>query len=89
MAQNNKDRRGMREPPPLPKTPPPPQREYALPPRHTPRNEGGLSLGGILNMLGLGGRMDSDRILVLGILLLLSGEDCDQLLLLALMYILL
>ena len=43
----------------------------------------------ILESLGLGGRMDSDHILILGLLFLLSGEDCDRLLLMALLYILL
>ena len=44
---------------------------------------------GIMEMLGLGGKPDSDRILILGLLLLLSGEECDRWLLMALMYILL
>ena len=39
-------------------------------------------------MLGISGGMDSDRILVLGLLLLLSGEECDRMLLMALLYIL-
>ena len=89
-----------REPPPLPKRPGGPQKRPAEPPRppkppeehRPPRREpaGGLSLSGIFNMLGLGGgKMDSDRILIMGILLLLSGEDSDELLMLALLYILL
>ena len=76
--------------PPLPKREAPCGKE-APPPRvadcyKSPRK--GILPPNIMDMLGLGGNMDSDRILLLGILLLLSGEDCDRLLLMALLYIL-
>lgn len=94
MAQQNYGRQGMREPPPLPKTPPRAGtgEPKPLPPSPPPPTGGGMngfSLEGILKSLGLSGGIDSDRILILGLLLLLSGEDCDRLLMLALMYILL
>ena len=89
MPQQN--RRYAPEPPPLPKckghspaSPPPPRVAEGC---RAPK--GGLLPMDILESLGLGGRMDSDRILILGLLFLLSGEDCDRLLLMALLYILL
>ncbi len=88
MPQN---RRYTPEPPPLPKckvkgSPPPP-----LPPPRVAhaQDNGAFMPRGIMEMLGLSGGLDSDRILLLGVLFLLSGEDCDRLLLMALLYILL
>ena len=88
MPQN---RRYAPEPPPLPKckargSPPP-----SLPPPRVARTAPTHSFlpDGIMEMLGLSGGLDSDRILLMGVLFLLSGEDCDRLLLMALLYILL
>ena len=77
------NRRYAPEPPPLPKREcphPKPTNNKPMPPRR------GFDFSDIFGLLG---GMDSDRILILGLLLLLSGEECDRLLLMALLYILL
>lgn len=47
----------------------------------------GLNLLNLLNFKGM--QMDNDRLIILALCLLLSGEEADELLLLALMYIML
>ena len=84
-------KRGNCDLPPLPKREAPCGQNPPAPPRvagcyQSPRK--GLLPQNIMEMLGLGGNMDSDRILLLGIPLLLSGEECDRLLMMALLYIL-
>lgn len=58
--------------------------------RHTSKNthhSKGLNLLNLLNFKGM--QMDNDRLIILALCLLLSGEEADELLLLALMYIML
>ena len=93
MPQQN--RRHASDLPPLPKRQhcaQAPKDKIISPPRVAPMRSGPsmpFLPEGIMEMLGLGGKPDSDRILILGLLLLLSGEECDRWLLMALMYILL
>lgn len=47
----------------------------------------GINLLNMLNFKGM--NMDNDRLIILAVCLLLSGEDADELLMLALMYIML
>lgn len=58
--------------------------------QHTNKNKNhskGLNLLNLLNFKGM--QMDNDRLIILALCLLLSGEEADELLLLALMYIML
>lgn len=51
---------------------------------------GFLGGGNLLNLLNLKNmKMDNDRLIILAVCLLLSGEDVDELLMLALVYIML
>ena len=65
--------------PPKPKPPPLPPPSVELPTASTNK------LGNILSAAG----MDSDRLIILGLLLILWNDGADQLLLLALLYLLL
>lgn len=71
-----------REPKPEP-TPSQPEKEN----RQPPARENGLNLLNMLNFKSIG--MDHDRMVILALCLLLSGEEADELLLLALIYIML
>lgn len=71
-----------REPKPEP-TPSRPEKEN----RQPPARENGLNLLNMLNFKSIG--MDHDRMIILALCLLLSGEEADELLLLALIYIML
>lgn len=69
---------------PVPQTPPtpPPAPKPSAPPRTN-----GMNLLNLINLKGM--QMDNDRLIVLVLCLLLSSEDADELLLLALLYIML
>ncbi len=68
---------------------PPPKKENPAPeqPSKNPMPSKGMNLLNLLNFKGM--KMDSDRRIILAICLLLSAEDTDELLLLALLYIML
>ncbi len=62
--------------------PPPPEPEFRAPPRHEPSNKPMFN-----NPLGM--FFDGDMKLIIAMMLLLSGDGGDMLLLMALMYIML
>ncbi len=64
-----------------PPTPPPP------PKPSPPSRTNGMNLLNLINLKGM--QMDNDRLMVLVLCLLLSSEEADELLLLALLYIML
>lgn len=77
-----------------PPQPPEPPRERREPPQRQSPVSGGilnkLSPSGIIKMLGLGKTgLDNDMIIILMLFLMMSGEGGDELLTLALIYIML
>ena len=77
-----------------PPQPPEPPQKRQEPPQRQPPVSGGilskLSPSGIIKMLGLGkSGLDNDMIIILMLFLMMSGEGGDELLTLALIYIML
>lgn len=84
---NNRQRNTSQQKPHVQQPPPPPPQQEEKPQQSMPPKKKGRDLLEMFNFKNL--ELDSDRIIIIALALLLSAEEADELLIMALIYIML